>query len=99
MEGGSPMKIAGSGLTSMLLTVASHAAGADGLVVLKSPYSSRDTMDRFEAAVRARGLMIVARIDHAAAAATVGKTLRPTIVLIFGHPRGGTPFMQCAQTV
>ncbi|MGA8056525.1 MAG: DUF302 domain-containing protein, partial [Burkholderiales bacterium] len=31
--------------------------------------------------------------------ARVGKTLRPTEVLIFGNPQGGTPFMECAQSV
>ena len=29
----------------------------------------------------------------------MGKTLRPTEVLIFGNPQGGTPFMECAQSV
>ena len=52
-----------------------------------------------EAQVKQRGLAIFARIDHAAGAANIGKTLRPTEVLIFGKPQGGTPFMECAQTV
>ena len=41
---------------------------------------------------------ILARIDHTAAAAQVGLDLRPTEVLIFGNPKGGTPIMQDAQT-
>jgi uncharacterized protein (DUF302 family) len=28
----------------------------------------------------------------------VGKTLRPTELLIFGNPQGGTPLMECAQS-
>ena len=36
--------------------------------------------------------------SHAAVAAKIGKTLRPTEVLIFGNPQGGTPLMECAQT-
>ena len=44
-------------------------------------------MDRLAAAVTARGMSILARIDHAAAAAAVGMTLRPTAVLIFGSPQ------------
>ena len=28
-----------------------------------------------------------------------GKALRPTELLIFGNPQGGTPFMECAQSV
>lgn len=72
---------------------------ADGLVTVKSPYSARETMDRVAAAVAQRGLNVFARIDHAAGAASVGKTLRPTELIIFGNPKGGTPFMACAQTV
>jgi uncharacterized protein (DUF302 family) len=77
----------------------SLAAAADGLVALKSPYSAKDTMSRLVEAVTQRGLTVFARIDHAAGAAKIGKTLRPTEVLVFGSPQGGTPFMECEQTV
>ncbi len=73
--------------------------GADGLIAFKSPYEVSETQDRLEALVAKKGMTIFARIDHAAGAAKVGKTLRPTQVLIFGNPKGGTPFMQCAQTL
>jgi uncharacterized protein (DUF302 family) len=42
---------------------------------------------------------VFARIDHAAAAAEVELTLRPTELIIFGNARGGTPLMQSNQTV
>src|SRR5262249_56845935 len=58
----------------------------------------RETMDRLEAAVKAKGLTIFARIDHAAGAAEVGLSLRPTAVLIFGNAKAGTPLMQSNQT-
>lgn len=80
----------------MLVPVAS---AAEGLVAVKSPHSAKVTMDKLEAAVRQRGLTVFARVDHAAGAAKVGKSLRPTEVLVFGNPKGGTPFMECAQTV
>lgn len=70
----------------------------EGLAVLKSPYSAKDTMHRLEENVKARGLKVFAKIDHTAGAATVGKQLRPTEVLIFGNPQGGTPLLECAQT-
>ncbi len=82
-----------------LVTVSALAAAADGLVAVKSPYSAKDTMNRLEDSARQRGLTVFARVDHAAGAAKVGKTLRPTEVLIFGNPQGGTPFMECAQSV
>ncbi len=75
------------------------AAAADGLVAVKSPHSAKDTMNRLEEAVTKRGLMLFVRIDHAAGAAKIGKTLRPTEVLVFGNPQGGTPFLECEQTV
>jgi uncharacterized protein (DUF302 family) len=56
-------------------------------------------MDRLVAAVTARGMAVLARIDHAGAAAKVGMELRPTEVLIFGNPKAGTPLMQKAQTL
>ena len=56
-------------------------------------------MDRLETEIRARGLTIFARIDHAAGAAEVGLELRPTELFIFGNARGGTPLMQSVQTV
>jgi uncharacterized protein (DUF302 family) len=77
----------------------SLAIAADGLVAVKSPYSAKDTMNRLEEIVKQRGLIVFARVDHAAGAGKVGKTLRPTEVLIFGNPQGGTPFMECAQSV
>jgi uncharacterized protein (DUF302 family) len=71
----------------------------DGLVTVRSSHAPKETMDRLAAAVTARGITILAQIDHAAAAAGVGMTLRPTAVLIFGNPKAGTPLMQAEQTI
>ena len=54
-------------------------------------------MDRLEAEVKAKGLTVFARVDHAGGAAAVGLPLRPTELLIFGNARGGTPLMQASQ--
>ena len=75
-----------------------QAMAADGLISLRSSYGPKDTMDRLEAEVKAKGLTVFARIDHAAGAAAVGLSLRPTEVLIFGNAKGGTPLMQSKQT-
>ena len=86
-------------LTAVLgLACLSAAFAADGLVMVKSPMPPKATLDKFEALAKERGLMVFARIDHAAGAAKVGKTLRPTELLIFGNPQGGTPLMECAQS-
>jgi uncharacterized protein (DUF302 family) len=76
-----------------------QAMAADGLITIKSSYGPEETMKRFEAGVRAKGLTIFAHVDHAAGAAAVGLSLRPTAVLIFGNAKGGTPLMQSTQTI
>ena len=70
----------------------------DGMVTLESSYPVRETVDRLTAAARRAGLQIFARIDHWGNAATIGMRLRPTELLIFGIPRGGTPLMLDGQT-
>jgi uncharacterized protein (DUF302 family) len=72
---------------------------AEGLITTRSGYGPKDTMNRLEAEVRAKGMTVFARIDHAAEAAAVGLSLRPTELLIFGNARGGTPLMHSIQTI
>jgi uncharacterized protein (DUF302 family) len=83
----------------LLAAIASAASAADGMLVLESPYDAKTTMDRLEEQVEARDLKVFARIDHAAGAAKIGKELRPTELIVFGNPQGGTPFMTCEQTI
>ena len=70
---------------------------ADGLITIESRYGPEETMNRFEAEVRARGMTVFAHIDHAAGAAAIGLPLRPTELLIFGNAKTGTPLMQSTQ--
>jgi len=70
----------------------------DGLITLPSQFGPEETMGRLEIELRAKGMNIFARIDHAAGAREAGLELRPTEVIIFGNARGGTPLMQSAQT-
>jgi uncharacterized protein (DUF302 family) len=72
---------------------------ADGLITIESRYGPEETMNRFEAEVRARGMTVFAHIDHAAGATTVGLPLRPTELLVFGNAKNGTLLMQSIQTV
>lgn len=82
----------------LFFAVACAAWGADGLVAVKSAHAPKETIDRLEKLLKEKGMTIFARVDHAAGAAKVGKTLRPTELLIFGNPQGGTPLMECAQS-
>jgi uncharacterized protein (DUF302 family) len=86
-----------AGVLVLVLTAAA-AGAAEGLVSVKSPHSAKETIDRFEAAAKARGLNIFLRVDHAAGAKKIGKEIRPTELLVFGNPQGGTPLMECAQS-
>ncbi|MGB8167074.1 MAG: DUF302 domain-containing protein [Chthoniobacteraceae bacterium] len=70
----------------------------DGLTTLPTNLGAKETMNRLEAEIRAQGMEVFARIDHAAAAAKAGLPLAPTELIIFGSPRAGTPLMQIAQT-
>ncbi len=78
------------------VSLAAHAA--DGLIAVKSPHSVPDTAGKLEAALKDKGLKLFVRVDHAAGAASINQKLRPTEVLIFGNPQGGTPLMACQQT-
>ena len=79
--------------------MATDKSAADGLITIKSSFGPEDTMKRLEAEVKAKGLTVFARIDHAAGAAAVGLPLRPTDLIIFGNAKGGTPLMQQVQTI
>jgi uncharacterized protein (DUF302 family) len=69
------------------------------MITKPSPYPVGVTLDRLEKLLRDKGIGIVARVDHAAAARKVGMSLRPTEVLIFGNPRLGTPLMQANPSI
>ena len=68
-------------------------------MTVASSFSTQQTIDRLEAALKGGGATIFARVDHAAGAASVNLPLRPTQLLIFGNPKGGTPLMQFQQTM
>jgi uncharacterized protein (DUF302 family) len=72
---------------------------ADGLIVIPSKFGAKETMDRLEAAIEAKGMTVFARIDHAAGAAEVGLPLRATELLLFGSARAGTPLMQADPAI
>ena len=71
----------------------------DGLNVVESASDPKTTMDRLVSAVTSHGMAVLARIDHAAAAAKAGMILKPTELLIFGNPKAGTPLMLAAPSI
>jgi uncharacterized protein (DUF302 family) len=60
----------------------------------KSSVGFQPTVDRLVAAIEKAGMSVFATIDHAGGAKAEGMSMPPTIVLIYGQARGGTPVMQ-----
>jgi uncharacterized protein (DUF302 family) len=72
---------------------------ASGLVDRRSTRGVAETVARVTALVRAKGATLFAVVDHAAEAARVGLSMRPTTLLIFGSPNAGTPLMLAAPSI
>jgi len=69
-----------------------------GILDLPSPHSVPETLARLESLLKEKGVTVFARIDHSGEAARVGLSMRPTQLLIFGSPKGGTPVMVAAPS-
>jgi len=65
----------------------------NGLLQVASKYSVEETVKRLESVLVERGVQVFALIDHSGEAEKVGMKMRPTRLLIFGNPKGGTPLM------
>jgi uncharacterized protein (DUF302 family) len=70
-----------------------------GLVLVRSRHSVDETVQRLQAALIGKGMQVFAVIDHSGEAQKVGLKMRPTKVLIFGSPKGGTPLMVAAPSL
>src|SRR5262249_62107705 len=81
-----------------IFLLGAHAMAADGLTTIPSNYGPKETMDRLEAEIKAKGMTGFARIDHAAGAAQAGLSVRPTEVLLFGNAKAGPPPLRSRQT-
>jgi uncharacterized protein (DUF302 family) len=67
---------------------------AESTIDLESPFPAVETADRVEKFLVSKGMKIFVRIDQTAEATAVGMTLRPTILIMFGNPKAGTPLME-----
>jgi len=72
---------------------------ASGLVQVASRYSVDESVERLKSLLEQKGLQIFAVIDHSGEAAKVGMKMRPTKVVLFGSPKGGTPLMVAAPSL
>jgi uncharacterized protein (DUF302 family) len=74
-------------------------ADTDGIVTVPSNNSVTATADKLASLLTSKGITVFARVDHAAGAKKVGKSLRPTHLIIFGNPKLGTPLMESNQKI
>jgi len=72
---------------------------ANGLLQVASPHSVEETLRRLQSIFADRGLQVFALVDHSGEAEKVGMKMRPTKLLIFGSPKGGTPLMMATPSV
>lgn len=68
-------------------------------VIKRSRHSYRETIDALTQAMTGAGNTVFAVIDQAEAAQRAGTSLRPTTLIVFGNPKGGTPFMDAFPMV
>lgn len=80
-------------LLPLLLLIPAMVWAESDLVRKRSPHNVQETIDRLETAVTAKGLSVLARINHRANAESVGKKMPDSQVLIFGNPAAGTRVM------
>ena len=82
----------------LVLALPARSEAQAMLTQVDSPHAFGETVQRIEPTIAARGLTLFVKVDHSAAAASAGLTLRPTTLLDFGNPKGGTPIMQAQPT-
>jgi len=70
-----------------------------GLIQIPSRHGMDETVLRLHEVLTAKGMQIFALIDHSGEAEKVGMSMRPTKVIIFGSPKGGTPIMVAAPSL
>jgi uncharacterized protein (DUF302 family) len=69
------------------------------MVHLPTNHSVEDILGKLQTILKIKGVPVFALVDHSGEAAKVGMEMRPTKLLIFGNPKGGTPLMLAAPTI
>jgi uncharacterized protein (DUF302 family) len=69
-----------------------------GIVTRQSNHSVDETVQRLEKLLEAKSVKLFAVVDHSGDARKVGMQMPPTKLLIFGHPKAGTPLMIAAPS-
>ncbi|MBT6096368.1 MAG: DUF302 domain-containing protein [Rhodospirillaceae bacterium] len=70
------------------------SARSEGIVAKPSAFSVKETMDRLVAVFKSKGFRIFARVNHTAAAESIGKEIAEAELLVYGTPKISTPLLQ-----
>ncbi len=71
----------------------------NGIISLPCHASVDETVQKVEAALKAKGIHLFALVDHSGEAERAGMHMPPTKLLIFGDPKAGTPLMLASPTI
>ena len=75
------------------------ASPENGVVSKLSKHSVDATVEKLKAILQAKGVTLFALVDHSGEAEKAGLKMPPTILLIFGSPKAGTPLMLASPSV
>src|SRR2546430_16733987 len=67
-----------------------------GIIDVPSRYSVPETLARLQSILKEKGVTVFALVDHSGEAEKASLKMRPTQLLVFGSPKGGTPLMVAA---
>ncbi|WP_262297693.1 DUF302 domain-containing protein [Microvirga sesbaniae] len=65
----------------------------NGLVRVRSAYPFKETIDRIEQDIAAKGIQFFLAVDQSKLASEAGIKLRPSTLLVFGNPALGSQFI------
>ena len=80
-------------ITIFIMVMSGSVYAGEGMKDVVSKFGFQETLTRLDAEIAAKNLTLFAKIDHTDGARKAGLTMLPATVLIFGNPKGGTPFM------
>ena len=71
----------------------------NGIVRIPAHQPVDQIVEKFEKLLQAKGVKLFVLVDHSGEAEKASMQMRPTKLLIFGNPKGGTPLMIAAPGV
>lgn len=76
-----------------------HSTSGNGIISKAANHSVDETVESLKRLLQAKGITLFALVDHSGEAEKVGMKMRPTKLLIFGSPKGGTPLMLASPSI